>query len=91
MRHVDLFFPVVVAADRYHGLYSGGAWFALSHADVPYGPLEFDPTRIVFCLDGGPNGSDEEAQKFWRTPPRWAAAGETPQAAIEALLAKGII
>lgn len=83
----DRLFPVVLAQDRYFGLYSGGLWLAIARADTPFGEIDPDPTRIMFCLDEGPNGTDEEAVAFWKKPPTWIAAGDTPQAALEKLSA----
>lgn len=83
----DRIFPVVVAADRYNGLYSGGAWFAVAQADTPFGELDPEPTRIMFCLDEGPNGCDEEAKAFWKNPPPWIAVAQSPNAAVEKLCA----
>lgn len=88
MRDVDRIFPVVVVADRYHGTYSGGLWFAVAEGDTPFDALDLDPTRAALCLDGGPNGPDDEAQAFWANPPSWIAVGSTPNDAVEALLAR---
>lgn len=84
----DKIFPVVVAQDRYFGLYNGGfLWFAIAIADRPYGEIDMEPTRIAFCLEEGPNGTDEEAKAFWACAPRWIAAGDSPNAAVEKLCA----
>lgn len=83
----DRLFPIVVVMDRYNGLYSGGLWFAVAMADTPYNALDPDPTRVSFCIEEGPNGTDEEATAFWGNPPPWIAIGESPTAAMENLCA----
>lgn len=83
---IDRLFPVVVMPDRYHGLYSGGEWMAISMATVPAQPGEMEPTRAAFCLEEGPNGDDEEAVRFWKGRPYWIGTGKTPEDAIDALV-----
>lgn len=85
MQGLDSLYPVVIVQDRYFGLYSGATWFAVAMANTPYGPIDPDPTRIAFCLDDGPNGTDEEAVKFWQNPPKWIATGSTPEQAFTRL------
>lgn len=83
----DRLFPVVIVADRYSGLYSKGAWMAIARADTPFGEIDLEPTRVSFCLEEGPNGTDDEAVAFWLTSPPWIAVGDTPQEAMEKLCA----
>jgi hypothetical protein len=76
--------PITVIQDRHSGVYSGGAWLAISQAS------EFvvgTTTRAQFCLagDDGPSDGDIEAAAFWNNPPEWIAVGSTPDEAIEAL------
>lgn len=86
---MDKLYPIVVIQDRYHGLYSGGEWFAIARADTPFYDVgDLDPTRASYCLESGPNGDDEEAVAFWAAKPDWVAAGSTPQAALNALAVK---
>lgn len=83
----DRLFPVAIVADRYAGLYSRGAWLAIARADTPFGDIDPDPTRVTFCLEEGPNGTDDEAIAFWMVSPEWIAVGDTPQEAMEKLCA----
>lgn len=69
--------------DRYFGLYSGGLWFAIAMADTPYFCTDDDPTRAAYCLDNGPNGTDEEAKAFWKSKPYWVEVADTPNAAAD--------
>lgn len=86
----DSLFPIVVVQDRYFGLYSGGAWFAIANADTPFGPTDPEPTRIAYCIDEGPNGTDEEAVAFWSDPPKWVAVGVDAETALRALILRTI-
>lgn len=83
--HLDDIYPIAILQDRYLGAYSKGEWFAIMLADAPYRADDLDITRGAFCLDEGPNGSDEEAASFWKDPPHWIAVGNTPQEALDAL------
>lgn len=83
---LDLAHPVVLVQDKFDGAYSKGLWIAIAMADAPVSPLDIDRTRAAFILEEGPNGTDEEALKFWTSPPDWVAAGQTPETAIYALL-----
>lgn len=74
-------YPIVVLQDRYGGVYSGGAWLAVSIADR----LENGSYRVIKCLEGGPNGDDLEAQEFWGAPPDWIEAADTPDHAVARL------
>ena len=85
---LDRAYPVAIIQDRYFGLYSGGLWFAIAMADAPWGPVDPEPSRAQFCLDEGPNGTDEEAVAFWRSKPSWIAVGNTPGEAVERLTAR---
>jgi hypothetical protein len=84
----DLHYPVAIVQDRYYGDFSGGAWWAIALCDTPFFDVDFDPTRIGFCIDNGPNGAREEARLFWLNAPDWIAAGNTPHAAVKALMEK---
>jgi len=82
---IERMFPVSIIQDRYFGLYSGGLWFAIAMSDAPWGPIDPEPSRAQFCLDEGPNGTDEEAQAFWRSKPNWIEAADTPDEALAKL------
>lgn len=85
----DKLYPIVVIQDRHHGTYSGGLWFAVAMADAPFFHFEIEPTRCGFCLEDGPNHEDDGvARAFWAHVPEWVAAGNTPEAALQALLEK---
>ena len=76
--------PIMVLQDRYGGCYSGGRWLAIREADR----LENGAYRVVRCLEGGPSDEDIEAREFWTNPPSWIAAGQTPDEAVAALIAR---
>lgn len=78
------FYPVAVVQDRYRGTYSGGEWLGVAAADATHEHLR----RVSRVLAHGPHGCDMEAGDFWADPPRWIAAGATPELAIDALLAR---
>lgn len=80
---VDVTHPIAVVEDRYSGTYSGGRWLAIAAADA----FENGHTRIALCVEDGPgpSGQDGDARDFWSEPPAWIAAGDTAEAAIEAL------
>ena len=80
--------PVFVCCDRYRGTYSGGAWWAVAHADVALG----GSTRLDWVLtDGdGPWSHDTAVVGFWSKPPDWIAVGDTPDQAREALTNKSL-
>jgi hypothetical protein len=86
MRVIDDY-PIAVIQDRYHGVYSGGEWLAISCADH----LENGAYRIVRCLEDGPHGDDVEATSFWANPPSWIASGKTPEEAIRKLRGAGLV
>lgn len=75
--------PVFVCSDRYGGTYSGGAWWAVAHADA----LEGAGTRLDWVLrhHEGPWSHDTAVVGFWVQPPDWIAVGDTPDQACEAL------
>ncbi|RYD63217.1 MAG: hypothetical protein EOP83_12735 [Verrucomicrobiaceae bacterium] len=81
-----LAYPMALIEDRYSGTYSGGRWLAIAKAD------QFDPdwaeysARVNAMMMDGPASDDSGAMNFWDNPPEWIAAGETPEAAIEALI-----
>lgn len=52
------------------------------HADLQGLTVELDERTP------GPWGSDTQAADFWAAPPKWAAAGDTPDAALKALYEK---
>lgn len=70
-------FPIVLIEGRYNGW---GTWWAF--ADLEKNSPGFD------VLNDGPHGGDWEASDFYRAPPSWAAYGETPDQAIQALVSK---
>jgi hypothetical protein len=77
-------FPIVILEDRYNGVYSKGRWIAISEGDR----LENGAYRIIRCLEDGPHGDDTDAALFWGSPPSWLAVGDTPDEALNNLLAK---
>lgn len=75
--------PIVIIEDRYGGTYSGGLWVAVASAETQYEGT----TRLQFAMEDGVGGDDASAMEFWEhTKPNWAAAGNTPSAAIENLI-----
>lgn len=88
-------YPVAILEDRYGGVYSKGAWLAIANADKPHigdKPCVGDliGSRMEFCLNEGPNGSDPQASDFWDTPPSWIVVGKTPDDALAALKKRGL-
>lgn len=76
--------PVAAVQDRYLDVYSGGEWLAVAGTDERLEKTH----RISRIIRDGPHGDDLCASDFWAHPPCWIATGATPQAAIEALLAR---
>jgi hypothetical protein len=70
-------FPIAVIEDRYMGSYSKGEWIAVACWD--------DHAMDILA---GPHGDDIPAMIFWEDPPKWIAAGATPDEAIASLRAK---
>lgn len=84
------FWPTAVIEDRYGGAYSKGRWLAIACADeyVPVQGMGDDVSRVQWCLEEGPYASDIEAMEFWANPPKWIAAGRSPDLAVIALRGK---
>jgi hypothetical protein len=78
--------PLMLLQDRYGGTYSGGEWLAVREADQ----LCEGQSRAAWIVDRGPSGNDREAAGFWSEPPSWIAVGESPEAAIKALVEREI-
>ncbi len=76
--------PVLVAEDRYQGVYSRGRWWAVAQADEPFEGM----TRIAWLMDTGPSGDDVTAAVFWQHAPPWIASGASPDAAVASLIAQ---
>jgi hypothetical protein len=82
-------YPIAVIEDRYGGTYSGGQWIAIAGITNP----ALGAASLKFLAEkseaiANPWGGDIEAGEFWSDPPKWIAAGDTPDAAIAALKAK---
>ncbi len=80
-------YPMMLVADRYQGIYSGGEWLAIANADA----LEDGIERAAWVLRHGPHDNDLAASDFWATAPDWIAAGATFDLAVDALLARAAI
>jgi hypothetical protein len=77
--------PIHFLEDRYGGAYSGGEWLAVAGyaQDNRHGALSRmheNPAQ-----NWGPQSGDVWAAGFWADPPRWIAAGPTPEQALQAL------
>lgn len=73
--------PIAILHKRY-----GNGWIAMANAD-------HDDERLSLfwhggAMQSGPWGGDQEAADFMSNMPQWAAEGDTPDAALNALLAK---
>jgi hypothetical protein len=84
--NLDKMWPICVTENRYGMHIGGGAWLAVAKA-TEWCHLQ---SRIGWVLHdgGGPHGDERDAVAFWKHPPRWIAAGATPEAAIKALKQK---
>lgn len=73
-------YPTVITEDRYGGGYSGGNWIAIAEAE---------PARLALVW-AGVHGEDIPAARFWEVyaDERWIAVGESPDKALENLIAK---
>jgi hypothetical protein len=77
--------PIAIVQDRYGGSYSRGSWLAIANADREDCNGK---TRVNYCMNDGPSGGDCSAMLFWTMDaPGWIAAGNTPQEAVDNLLA----
>jgi hypothetical protein len=74
-------FPIAIIVDCYGGVYSGGAWLAVSCADA----MDNGAYRIIRCLEDGPHGDDVEASQFLSNPPPWIVSADTPDRALRKL------
>lgn len=85
-------YPIAIIEDRYDGSYSGGSWLAIANSDMDetfvYEGNFVMTTRVLLMLQDGPHGDDPTVRAFWDSPPRWIAAGKTPDAALRNLLQK---
>lgn len=84
MKSVAATFPVVILEDRYGGMYCNGRFVAVAQADIDHEGM----TRISWCMAKGPSAPPPEAMSFWDSPPRWVAAGDTPDEAMTNLMVK---
>jgi hypothetical protein len=92
--------PIAVVQDSYSGTYSGGKWIAIARAnDLKCGcalladliAAKTVQHEAIRPLRDSPWGNDLSAAGFWVCPPDYVAVGDTPDAAVEALLGKGWI
>lgn len=60
------------------GTYSGGRWIAIA---------EWNREGRLAKIDDEGNGGDVEARDFWYEPPKWVSVGESPQEALNKLMA----
>lgn len=75
--------PVMIVEDRYQGVYGGGRWWALARGDEKFGGR----SRIDWLMENGPSADDVTCAVFWAHRPPWIAAGPTPDAALQNLIA----
>lgn len=67
-------YPITIVLDRYFGVYSGGIYTAWN----------LHPENVPKEIDG----SDSECMDYWNTNKALCGKGNTPNAAIDSLLAK---
>lgn len=85
---MDRLFPIAVIENRYGSHIGGGDFIAIGKATELY---RISMRISWVMLDGsGPYGEEIDAVAFWNNPPRWIAAGATPEAAIRALQNKNM-
>jgi hypothetical protein len=85
--NIDLW-PVAIIQDRYMGSYSKGEWLAIADSTADYSSDLGVTNRVDWCLLDGPHGDDVAARIFWSSPPAWIAVGNTPNEALDNLIAK---
>lgn len=71
---------IEVIEDRYDGAYSTGRWLAVAGETE-----QIIRQRLAWVVAHGPGGDDREAAEFWVDPPKWIAAADTAETAIERL------
>jgi hypothetical protein len=78
--------PIVIIQNRFGDHVGGASWIAISNGNQWY-KIQSRATWMLLDEDG-PCGEEREAVNFWRSPPKWVAVGETPDAAVIALKRK---
>ena len=76
-------YPIFVIQDRYGGIFSGGKWVAIANGTGHDG----GESRVQHYL-GIAHGDNVDAMTFWAEPPDWVASADTPNEAVNRLLAK---